>query len=63
MKKLRIFAKPLFLLVFVGAMTVTFASVAADCCQASSTGCFDRYGTFYPGDRLGTRPCGPVIGQ
>ncbi|MDF2156445.1 hypothetical protein [Algoriphagus sp. CAU 1675] len=61
MKKLRILAKPLFLLAFVGAMSVTFASVAADCCQDESTGCFDRYGTYYPKDRLGTRPCGPIL--
>lgn len=60
MKKLKILAKPLFLLVFVGSMTVTFASIAADCCQANSNGCFDRFGTYYPGDRLGTRPCGPI---
>jgi hypothetical protein len=60
MKRIKILAKPLFLLVFIGAMTVSFASVAADCCQANSNGCFDRYGTLYRFDRLGTTPCGPV---
>jgi hypothetical protein len=59
MKKLRILAKPLFLLVFVGAMSVTFASVAADCCQANDNGCFDRFGTKYDFDRPGP-VCGPV---
>lgn len=61
MKKLKNLAKPLFLLVFVCSMSVTFASMAADCCQANSTGCFDREGTFYRFDRLGTTPCGPVV--
>lgn len=61
MKKLRILSKPLFFLVFVGGMAVSFASVAADCCQDDDQGCFDRFETFYPGDRLGTRPCGPII--
>ncbi|WP_338223520.1 hypothetical protein [Algoriphagus confluentis] len=60
MKKIKNFAKTLFILVFFSGMMVTFASVAADCCQANSTGCFDRFGTYYPGDRLGTRPCGPI---
>jgi hypothetical protein len=60
MQKLSILAKPLFLLVFVGAMSVTFGSVAADCCQANDNGCFDRFGTYYKYDRLGTTPCGPV---
>lgn len=60
MKKLRIFAKPLFLLVFVGAMTVSFASVAADCCMSNSTGCIDREGTTYRFDRAGTPNCAEV---
>jgi hypothetical protein len=59
MKKLKILARPLFVLVFVGAMTVSFASLAADCCQDDSKGCFDRFGTNYPEDRPGP-VCGPV---
>ncbi|SIN70490.1 hypothetical protein SAMN05444394_0951 [Algoriphagus halophilus] len=31
MKNLKKLAKPLFLFVFVGAMSVTFSAVAADC--------------------------------
>lgn len=30
---------------------------AADCMQANSIGCFDRFGTFYPKDIKGLPPC------
>ncbi len=32
-------------------------SSAADCMQANSIGCFDRFGTFYPKDIKGLPPC------
>ena len=59
MKKLKILAKPVFLLAFVCAMSVTYASNAADCCQANDKGCIDRFGTKYDFDRPGP-VCGPV---
>lgn len=33
-----------------------FVSQAADCMQAHSIGCFDRYGSFYPNDIRGLPP-------
>ncbi|WP_130275913.1 hypothetical protein [Cecembia calidifontis] len=44
----------LFLIVGTG-----FSVFAADCMQASSIGCFDRFGTFYPNDIKGLTPVPP----
>ena len=61
MKNLKKLAKPLFLFVFVGAMSVTFSAVAADCCASNDKGCTDRLGTNYPFDRDGTPNCDPPV--
>lgn len=50
-------------LVFCTIVAISFAtpliSSAADCMQAESIGCFDRFGTFYPKDIKGLPPCCP----
>lgn len=48
----------MFVFFFVGilGLSLPFVSQAADCMQAHSIGCFDRYGSFYPNDIRGLPP-------
>ncbi|SEF64898.1 hypothetical protein SAMN03080598_00880 [Algoriphagus boritolerans DSM 17298 = JCM 18970] len=48
-----------FAFVFSMGITFSFESNAADCIQANSIGCFDRFGTFYPTDIKGLPDCCP----
>jgi hypothetical protein len=47
------------------AMILSFAlpivADAADCMQADSIGCFDRFGTYYPKDIKGLPDCCPGV--
>lgn len=45
-----------FLLLGILGLSLPFVSQAADCMQAHSIGCFDRYGSFYPNDIRGLPP-------
>jgi hypothetical protein len=45
-----------FLLLGILGLSLPLVSQAADCMQAHSIGCFDRYGCFYPNDIRGLPP-------
>lgn len=57
MKKISLKRVFFFSLVLGLSLGLPLISSAADCMQANSIGCFDRFGTFYPKDIKGLPPC------